>query len=74
MWIFPWKVGSSLRRREGLPRRRAGLGETEDSEDGLSGLPRLGKGRLRLGEPATVRGLCSWHVWGPSCGPIFLLL
>ena len=67
MWIFPWKVGSS-------PRRKARLGETGDIEDGLSGLPRLGKGRLCLEEPATVRGLCLWHVWGRSYGSVFLLL
>ena len=47
MWIFPWKVGSSPRQREGSHRPRgspksghARLGELGDSGDGLSGSPR----------------------------------
>ena len=38
VWIFPWKVGSSPRRR-GSP-RHVRLGEPEDNECGLSGPPR----------------------------------
>ena len=51
MWIFPSKVGSSPRRREGSPRRRgsprhghACLGEPWDNEDGF--LVRLGEALL----------------------------
>ena len=53
------------------------LGELGEKGDGLSGPPmrgvahlgeplRLGEGRLCLGEPATVRGLCLGSVFWPG--------
>ena len=52
MKIFPWKIGATLRRREGSPKRRgpprsghARLGESGDNGGGLSSSPRRGEAR-----------------------------
>ena len=31
---------------------------------------RLGRGKLHLGVPVIVQGLCLWHVLGQSHGPV----
>ena len=35
---------------------------------------RLGEGRLRLGKPVTVCGLCSWLVLGRFCGQFVIVV
>ena len=81
MWIFPWKVDSSPRRREGSPRQmgpprlgHACLGKPEGSEDGLFGPPR--QGVAFLGKPLCL-GKAMLHlgelaaVQGLCLGPIW---
>ena len=70
MKIFTRKTSATPRRREGLPRRRGlpkhrqlHLGEPADRDCRRSGPPRrgnarLGEGKLCLGVPAMVQGLC----------------
>ena len=55
MKIFTRNIGATPRRREGLPRR---------------GVARLGRGRLRLGVLAMVRGLGLWPVSGGFRVPV----
>ena len=69
MKIFTWKIAATPRRRD--PPRRGQLRLRKPGTKHGDFLVLLGRGRLCLGVPAMVRGLCLWPVSGQSYGPIF---